>query len=111
MPTLSLPHVPLRSLALAAVLLACSIRAHAVEPPTPYPWRDARQLVLVLTDDWNATTGTLQRFELRDGHWRADAAAAPTRPGRRSIAGSAFAAWLGTRFMSAERSDRRATPM
>lgn len=86
MPTLSLPHVPLRSLALAAVLLACSIRAHAVEPPTPYPWRDARQLVLVLTDDWNATTGTLQRFELRDGHWRADAAAAPISVGRNGTA-------------------------
>ena len=50
---------PLRSLALATVMLACGINAQAVEPPKPHPWRDARQLVLVVTDGWDATSGTL----------------------------------------------------
>nr|WP_298129680.1 hypothetical protein [uncultured Pseudoxanthomonas sp.] len=77
---------PLRSLALATVMLACGINAQAVETPTPHPWRDARQLVLVVTEGWDATTGTLQRFEMRDGHWQAASTAAPVAVGRNGAA-------------------------
>ena len=78
---------PLRSLALATVMLACSINAQAVETPKPHPWRDARQLVLVVTEGWDATTGTLQRFEMRDGHWQAASTAAPAPTPRNSTRG------------------------
>ncbi len=54
--------------------------------PAASSWRDARQLVLVVTDGWDATTGTLQRFELRDGRWQAVAPAAPIAVGRNGAA-------------------------
>jgi L,D-peptidoglycan transpeptidase YkuD (ErfK/YbiS/YcfS/YnhG family) len=87
MPIPSLPR-PFHSLALAAVLLAGSVPAVAVEQaaPAPQSWRDARQLVLVVTEGWDATTGTLQRFEIRDGRWHAVAAAAPVSVGRNGAA-------------------------
>ncbi|MDN5781102.1 MAG: hypothetical protein L0H23_03600 [Luteimonas sp.] len=47
------------------------------------PWRDARQLVLVTTADWNATTGTLRTFVRDDaGAWREQGEAAPVSVGR-----------------------------
>jgi L,D-peptidoglycan transpeptidase YkuD (ErfK/YbiS/YcfS/YnhG family) len=87
MPIPSLPR-PFHSLALAAVLLAGSAPVVAVEQaaPAPQSWRDARQLVLVVTEGWDATTGTLQRFEIRDGRWHAVAAAAPVSVGRNGAA-------------------------
>ncbi|MCR6625519.1 MAG: hypothetical protein NVV67_04480 [Pseudoxanthomonas sp.] len=54
--------------------------------PSASSWRDARQLVLVVTDGWDATTGTLQRFEVREGRWQAVAAAAPIAVGRNGAA-------------------------
>ncbi len=77
-----------RSLVLATALLAGSAHARAVEKPVPAPqaWRDARQLVLVVTDGWDATTGTLQRFEAHDGRWRAVETAAPITVGRNGSA-------------------------
>lgn len=87
MPIPSLPR-PFHSLALAAVLLAGSAPAVAAEQavPAPQSWRDTRQLVLVVTEGWDATTGTLQRFEIRDGRWHAVAAAAPVSVGRNGAA-------------------------
>jgi L,D-peptidoglycan transpeptidase YkuD (ErfK/YbiS/YcfS/YnhG family) len=87
MPIPSLPR-PFHSLALAAALLAGSAPAVAAEQaaPAPQSWRDARQLVLVVTEGWDATTGTLQRFEIRDGRWHAVAAAAPVSVGRNGAA-------------------------
>ena len=87
---MSLPSLPRlsRSLALAAVLLTSTAHAIAAEAsaPAPHAWRDARQLVLVVTDGWDATTGTLQRFEMRDGRWQAVATAAPVSVGRNGAA-------------------------
>ena len=46
-------------------------------------WRDARQMVLVVTDDWTATTGTLQTFARDDaGQWHEQGEPAPVSIGR-----------------------------
>lgn len=87
MPILSFPHRALRSLGLAA-LMACCANACATGQPAsaPQAWRDARQLVLVVTDGWDATTGTLQRFELRDRRWQAASTPSPISVGRNGAA-------------------------
>ena len=87
MPILSFPHRSLRAFGLAA-LMACGANACATSQPAsaPQAWRDARQLVLVVTDGWDATTGTLQRFELRDGRWQAASMPSPISVGRNGAA-------------------------
>lgn len=87
MPTTSFPSRALRSFGLA-VLMACGTNACATGRPAaaPHAWRDARQLVLVVTDGWDATSGTLQRFELRDGRWQAASAPSPISVGRNGAA-------------------------
>ncbi len=83
MPRFSYPHRSLRAFGLAA-LMACGANACATgqSASAPQAWRDARQLVLVVTDGWDATTGTLQRFELRDGRWQAASTSSPNSVGR-----------------------------
>ena len=55
--------------------------------PVDVEWKDARQMVLVTTADWNANQGTMRTF-VRDGDaWRAASAAQPVMIGR---AGSAW---------------------
>jgi len=80
-------HRVVRPFLLAALLLSVA-NACATTPatPSPLPWRDARQLVLVLTDGWDATQGTLQRFAWQDGQWRAAGEAAPISVGRNGAA-------------------------
>lgn len=87
MPILSFPRRSLRSFGLAA-LMACGANACATSQPAaaPQAWRDARQLVLVVTDGWDATTGTLQRFELRDERWQAASTPSPISVGRNGAA-------------------------
>ncbi len=81
-----LPRV-FRLVLLVALLVSCvSAWATPATPPAPLPWRDARQLVLVLTDGWDATQGTLQRFEWKDNQWRAAGDAAPISVGRNGAA-------------------------
>ncbi len=46
------------------------------------PWNDAQQMVVVTTADWNANTGTLQRYERDSAGWHALAEAAPITVGR-----------------------------
>jgi len=50
------------------------------------PWTDARQLVLVITPDWDASQGTLQAFSKHDGTWKSHAAAVPVTVGRSGAA-------------------------
>ena len=86
MPTTLFPPRSLHSFGLA-LLMACSASACATsQPSATTAWRDARQLVLVVTDDWDATTGTLQRFELRDGRWQAASTPSPISVGRNGAA-------------------------
>lgn len=75
-----------RSFAMAIAMLAVGTSACATGTTAPLPWRDARQMVLVVTDGWDATTGTLQRYDLHDGRWRAAAPAAPIAVGRNGAA-------------------------
>lgn len=57
-------------------------------------WSDARQLILVITPDWNADHGTLQTFSRVAQRWRAANDALPVVIGR---AGSAWGLGLHSR--------------
>ncbi len=75
-------------LAFAAVF---SVAAHAGNADAP--WRDARQMVLVTTADWNVNHGTLRTF-VRDGDgWREVRAATPVTIGK---SGSGWGLGLNT---------------
>lgn len=67
----------------AAGLCACA----PLQQRNALPWAGARQLVLVVTPDWDAHTGTLQAFSRSGGDWQPAAAVAPVAIGR---AGSAW---------------------
>lgn len=71
----------------AALVLALPACRHAVPRADGTDWADSRQLVLVTSADWDATTGTLRRFE-RDaaGTWREAGGAAPVMLGRNGSA-------------------------
>lgn len=60
----------------ALALLSC-IALAAIADDAPLPWSDARQLVLVVTPDWNAAQGELRTFERSRRSWRS---AAPLQP-------------------------------
>jgi L,D-peptidoglycan transpeptidase YkuD (ErfK/YbiS/YcfS/YnhG family) len=73
-------------LGVAALLLAaCAAPRH--EARSSLPWADARQLVLVVTPDWNTPRGELWRFSRSDSAWRAEGAGVPV------VIGRAGAAW------------------
>src|SRR5690606_38173155 len=80
-------RMPIRSVAallLTTMLAAC---AHAPAATTAAAaWSDSRQMVLVTTVDWNATTGELRRFERDGAHWREVGEAAPISVGRTGTA-------------------------
>ena len=74
--------------ALAAIFALAACAGPATKPDgATLPWRDAQQLVMVTTADWNATTGTLQRYQRHGGSWQAVGTATPITVGR---AGSAW---------------------
>ena len=69
-----------RLAAVAAVTGLVSAHAGAsatqdADAPVP-AWREARQLILVVTPDWDATGGRMQTFERDGDNWRATAASA-----------------------------------
>ena len=53
--------------------MAFSSSAFAAAPEANLPWQNATQLIAVVTPDWDATEGTLQRFERHGTHWHAAA--------------------------------------
>lgn len=69
----------------AAPSVAAATAAIVAPPP---PLARAQQLVLVVTADWNATTGTLRRFTRGNASdaWRAEAAWVPVVIGRTGLA-------------------------
>jgi L,D-peptidoglycan transpeptidase YkuD (ErfK/YbiS/YcfS/YnhG family) len=75
---------------LTPCLLAFAI-ANAAPEPVSTAWLDARQLILVVTPDWNANRGTLQAFDRTERGWRPFGRSAPVAVGR---AGSAWGAGL-----------------
>ncbi len=101
-----LPAV-LRSAPIAACVVAASCTHPSASPPVsepagstripatrveraalPSPLATSRQLVVVVTPDWNATTGTLRRFARSDvrGAWEPVAQAVPIVVGRTGLA-------------------------
>lgn len=70
---------------LAALLSLWAVMSQAVAADAA--WRNATQLVLVITRDWNADHGTLQTFYRAGSRWQPRAAAVPVTIGR---AGSAW---------------------
>ena len=71
--------------ATASLLLMCAAVLSAAAQPLP--WDNARQLVLVLTPDWDTDAGVLQRFE-RDaaGQWQPVTDATEVAVGRKGSA-------------------------
>lgn len=47
---------------------------------------DTKQIVVVVSDDWDATTARLQKFEWKDGQWQAADAAFAVNIGRAGLA-------------------------
>jgi L,D-peptidoglycan transpeptidase YkuD (ErfK/YbiS/YcfS/YnhG family) len=72
------------SIAAVVVLAGC---AHAPAADDSLPWHNARQLVLVTTDNWNADHGLLRRYSRTPNGWRIEGRAQPVMVGR---AGSAW---------------------
>lgn len=81
MPKTFLPRL---LLSLSIVLLSACASTPGNKPTA---WADARQLVLVTTAGWNATTGTLRRFERSGGAaWREVGDPSPITVGRNGSA-------------------------
>ena len=72
----------------AALMLAsmASARSASSDDPTTN-WRDARQMIVVIVPDWNATSGTLRTFDRVHGAWHEIGKAAPV------VIGHAGSAW------------------
>lgn len=75
-----------RSLAALSFLALAGCASVAPTPTPTTPWDDARQLVMVTTADWNATTGTLRRYEREGEQWREVGEATPITVGRSGAA-------------------------
>jgi L,D-peptidoglycan transpeptidase YkuD (ErfK/YbiS/YcfS/YnhG family) len=82
-----LRHLQRSLLLCVAVLLSSCGPQHAERGAPALPWSDARQLVLVITPDWNATQGSLRTWSRTSAGWRAAADAIPV------VIGRAGAAW------------------
>lgn len=65
--------------ALAALLMPALLSA--ASPVTPWQ-SDSTQLIVVITADWDAPAGSLQRFERVDGHWKPLATPFPVTVGK-----------------------------
>jgi len=83
-------------LTLAAVLCLAGCATPSVQTRTAaqnLPWRNSRQLVLVIIADWNADHGRLRTYMRDGGRWRAVNAAQPVTIGH---AGAAWGLGLNT---------------
>jgi L,D-peptidoglycan transpeptidase YkuD (ErfK/YbiS/YcfS/YnhG family) len=80
------------SLLLASVALACSGGAHATSPVPPPSAVDAGQLVVVVTDGWDANQGHLQAYARTPRGWVASGPGFAVAIGRN---GSAWGSGLG----------------
>ena len=83
--------MPSQAPRLAALLLPLAALAACVHAPgdaarTANAWGDARQLVLVTTENWDATQGELRRYERNGSGWRQVGPAAAISVGRTGTA-------------------------
>lgn len=62
--------------------LTGSCATYQRQPSDGPAWSRSRQLVLVTTPDWNATTGTLRTYERDGGAWREQGDGVPITVGR-----------------------------
>jgi D-alanyl-D-alanine dipeptidase len=71
-----------------ALTLAWAALMSGQPRPADDPLKDSRQVLLVLTDGWDAVNGTVQRFERSsaDGPWQAVGPAVPVVVGRSGLA-------------------------
>ena len=76
-----------RTTFLAACSALLAIGCAGAAPKDASPWSGATQLVLVTTAGWDATQGTLRRFERTDAAWR------QVGPGTSVTIGRAGSAW------------------
>ena len=78
----------MRSLVLALTLTWVALANGGQQAPADDPLRGSRQLLLVLTDGWDAVDGTMQRLERSsgDGPWRPVGPAVPVVVGRSGLA-------------------------
>lgn len=59
----------LRMLVITCCAMASSSCAHRAPTPAALPWNEARQVVVVVTPDWNANHGVLRTFERSSDGW------------------------------------------
>ncbi len=62
-------RMPFRWLAFAMAAFSPAVSAASAD--TASPWRDATQMIAVVTPDWDSTEGTMQRFERTGNGWHA----------------------------------------
>ncbi len=71
------------------VVLMTLLAACAKTPKTDLPLLqriETKQIVVVISDNWDATTATLQKFDWKEGQWKAVDAAIPVNIGRTGLA-------------------------
>ena len=74
-------------LCLAAFLCLSGCALHSTQTASlASPWRDSRQLVLVIIPDWNADHGQLRSYVREGDRWHAAGAAQPVTIGRAGAA-------------------------
>ncbi len=69
-----------------AAVFAFLLLVASAPSPDPSPLSGAQQLIVVIAPDWNATTATLTRYDLRGSKWEAAAAPAEVILGRSGLA-------------------------
>lgn len=69
---------------LPLLLAACQPAIDDSEETLPTAWHEARQMVLVTSDGWDATAGTMQRYErdAEEAQWQEVGASIPVMLGR-----------------------------
>ena len=86
---MQIPRLPALLAGLTAVVAVQLLTAcmHTPSPVSTTPLQDARQLVLVISPDWDTTSGRLQRYE-RNGHgeWQPIGEGTPVALGRSGTA-------------------------
>jgi L,D-peptidoglycan transpeptidase YkuD (ErfK/YbiS/YcfS/YnhG family) len=73
-------------LAIACIVLPVGCASQRAGTDAVGNWRQARQLVLVTTADWNADRGLLRRYERTTGGWQQVGSALPVMVGRNGSA-------------------------